>query len=35
MNRFGYMQDRLFRISLATYAFNRLVIRPYLMRYVA
>ncbi len=29
MKRFGYLQDRLFGISLATYAFNRLVILPY------
>ena len=28
MNRFGYLQDRLFGISLTTYAFNRLLVRP-------
>jgi hypothetical protein len=30
MNRFGFLQDRLFLISLAAYASNRLVIRPHL-----
>ena len=29
MNRFGYLRDRLFEISLAAYAFNRLVVRPH------
>lgn len=30
MNRFGFLQDRLFQISLAVYAANRLVVRPHL-----
>jgi hypothetical protein len=28
MNRFGYLQDGMFRISLAAYALNRLLVRP-------
>jgi len=30
MRRFGYLHDRLFWVSLATYIFNRLVVRPHL-----
>lgn len=30
MKRFGYLRDRLFCISLAVYALNRLVVRPHL-----
>jgi hypothetical protein len=30
MNRFNFLQDRLFQISMAAYALNRLFIRPYL-----
>ena len=30
MNRFGYLHDRLFGLSLAAYALNRLVILPHL-----
>lgn len=30
MNRFGYLQDRLCGVSLAAYAFNRLLVRPHL-----
>jgi hypothetical protein len=33
MNRFGYLQDRLFAVSLTAYAVNRLVIRPHLAGY--
>jgi hypothetical protein len=33
MNRFGYLQDRLFAVSLTVYAVNRLVIRPHLAGY--
>jgi hypothetical protein len=29
MSRFGYLRDRLFQISLAAYAFNRLVMLPH------
>lgn len=29
MSRFGYLRDRLFWISLTTYAINRLLIRPH------
>ena len=30
MNRFGYLQDKLFQVSLLAYAGNRLFIRPHL-----
>ena len=30
MRRFGYLQDRLFQISLAVYALNRLVLKSHL-----
>jgi hypothetical protein len=30
MSRFGYLHDRLFGVSIAAYAFNRLVVRPHL-----
>lgn len=30
MRQFGYLHDRLFQISLATYALNRLVLRSHL-----
>lgn len=30
MNRFGYLHDRLFGLSLAAYAVNRLVVLPHL-----
>jgi len=34
MNRFGYLHDRLFGISLAAYAVNRLVILPHLSGFI-
>ncbi len=34
MNRFGYLRDRLFMVSLGAYAVNRLVILPHLGGYV-
>jgi hypothetical protein len=30
MRRFGYLHDRLFWVSLVTYGFNRLIVRPHL-----
>ncbi len=30
MNRFRYLQDRLFWVSIAAYAANRLIVRPHL-----